>query len=120
MSRGGSGTRGRRRLERQPRGDHSAHVEDGHVESGFRRVSQRVTRENKEPLRRRGSRRSRQGSTKKSFKRSRSVKRQAVADYDKDPRYQYPGGLILSKQPSVSTTTSSILHRINMFVTSNT
>lgn len=61
MSRGGSGTRGRRRLERQPRGDHSAHVEDGHVESGFsrgssfkksvsglvRRVSQRVTRENK-------------------------------------------------------------------------
>jgi len=133
MSRGGSGTRGRRRLERQPRGDHSAHVEDGHVESGFsrgsslkksvsglvRRVSQRVTRENKEPLRRRGSRRSRQGSTKKSFKRSRSVKRQAVADYDKDPRYQYPGGLILSKQPSVSTTTSSILHRINMFVTSS-
>ena len=61
MSRGGSGTRGRRRLERQPRGDHTAHVEDGHVESGFsrgssfkksvsglvRRVSQRVTRENK-------------------------------------------------------------------------
>ena len=61
MSRGGSATQGRRRLERQTRGDNPAHVEDGHVESGFsrgssfkksvtglvRRVSQRVTRENK-------------------------------------------------------------------------
>ena len=55
MSRGGSVTRGRRKL------DHPGHVEDGHVESGIsrgssfrksvtglvRRVSQRVTRENK-------------------------------------------------------------------------
>ena len=61
MSRGGSAARGRRKLERQTRGDHPAHVEDGHVESGcsrgssfkksvtglVRRVSQRVTRENK-------------------------------------------------------------------------
>ena len=44
-----------------------------------------------------------------------------VAEYDKkDAVYgQYPGAVILSKQASVTTGTSSILHRINMFVTSS-
>ena len=77
-----SGDEGRRRKSRLPSENT---VEEGGVaasmsrKSSFkrsvtglvRRVSQRVSRENKEPIRRRGSRRSRGGSTKKSFKRTR-------------------------------------------------